>query len=229
MGNKKEDQRDQRRLSKVFQMKPRPRRSDNLVAPAKASITTASSSPLIASPNELAPITAKTPKTEELVESTRITITSGISTELTPRSTEINDFTSGRMAHHEISPHLDESTQTPNSRDRASTAIRYEKAVKQLKDSLKRGQSNWECFDLPDFDVSQNSLFPQLGDSILRILDERKSSIEDVSFWSKCKHAIERIFTATSPFTKIFLQAVSQGQSVRHEIYTTDVTDNSPV
>ena len=225
MGNDKQRQGGQRRFSNVFKVKPRTRRSDDSVKPPTVSIALTAPFPLTTSPNEIAPTTVRIPKIdEEPVEPTRI---ADNSMEFKPYDTETNDdFASGQR---ENSPHLGKSVQRSNSRDRVRTEIRYVEAVKQLQESLKRRQANWESFNSPEFDISPNDPFPQTRDRIMRIIDERKGSIKNVNFWSKGKQAMERIFTATSPFAKTFLQAASQGQLVLLRNLKADVIDTSPI
>jgi hypothetical protein len=99
--------------------------------------------------------------------------------------------------------------------DRERTEERYDKAIAQLEESLKLRRPNWEALKIPDFKkLPETQSLPQLQVEIKKLLDARKTPIKAQTFWSKSKITMERIFTATSPFAKNFLQIAKEGVQV---------------
>ena len=99
--------------------------------------------------------------------------------------------------------------------DRERTEKRYEDATAQLKKSLNISRRHWQTFEIPNFgNISENDPIPQLREQIQKTLVARMNSVKDRDFWSKGKNIIERVFTATSPFAKKFLEIAKEGQSV---------------
>lgn len=104
--------------------------------------------------------------------------------------------------------------------DRKRTEQRYNEAVKKLENALKLRPSNWEAFETPNLaDISDNDPIPQLRAALDKMLDSRKSSIKNQDVWSKCKKTMTQIFTAMSPFAKIFLQIAKDAQAVYPAIH----------
>lgn len=100
--------------------------------------------------------------------------------------------------------------------DRQRTESRYKAAAKNLEHTLRVRGSMWESFDLPilTLDLSKNDPIPQLRAQIQSTLEARKKMLKKNSFWEKGKSIVERTFTATSPFAKIFLTIAKEGQAV---------------
>jgi hypothetical protein len=104
--------------------------------------------------------------------------------------------------------------------DRERTKSRYEKAAKDLEKSLKLCQRDWQPFDLPKFDdILNNDALPDMQEAVTNMLNVREQSMKNPDFWSKRKGTIKRIFSATSPFAKSFLQVAKQGSSVPHSLF----------
>ena len=94
---------------------------------------------------------------------------------------------------------------------------RYKEAANLLNESIKARQGSWGSFaDLPgltgepgDFDDAK------FRKSIDLALASKEAAIKDRQSWSKCRHTVECIFAALSPFAKNFLTIASNAQSVR--------------
>lgn len=108
-----------------------------------------------------------------------------------------------------------QSTHDPE--DRRRTAKRYEDALQQLEESLKFKfrDINWQPIEIPKFnDFTDKDPFPQMRADVENLIDQRNESSNNRGFWSKCKHIMETIFTATSPFAKNLLQIAKEGSAV---------------
>ena len=104
--------------------------------------------------------------------------------------------------------------------DQERTKLRYEKAAKALAKSLKLCQRDWPPFELPKFnDVVNDDVLPDVQEAIEKMLNAREQSMKNPDFWSKRKRTITRIFSATSPFAKSFLQIAKAGSSVLRSNY----------
>src|SRR5271154_5619707 len=103
--------------------------------------------------------------------------------------------------------------------DRERTLERYREATKLLEDTVKgRGKEwgkEWGVFDFPELKGEPES-FDDSGfkDRIDTVLRARRDAMNDRTVLGKCGHALQRVFTAFSPFAKNFLTIASQGQSV---------------
>jgi hypothetical protein len=101
------------------------------------------------------------------------------------------------------------------SGDRQRTKARYIEATKSLEEVIKGCRSQWGSFDFPELrGEPENPNDSQFKHKINMILDAQKSGIKDQSAWEKCKHTIQCVFSALSPFAKNFLMIVTQGQPV---------------
>src|SRR5277367_1617284 len=100
--------------------------------------------------------------------------------------------------------------------DRQRTEARYKLAAKKLEDALGIRGAKWRAFDLPKvtLDVSKTDPVPQLRQQIQSTLEARKNMVENPGFWERGKRIVERTFTATSPFAKVFLSIAQEGQQV---------------
>jgi len=101
----------------------------------------------------------------------------------------------------------------PGLRDYERSRSRYTVAAKQLKNSLELGRAKWEGFASPDVDGISETIVQMQGNLEL-ILNTWKVSRENPNLWSKGKHMVTQIFTATSPFFKNFLTVALNAQSV---------------
>jgi len=101
----------------------------------------------------------------------------------------------------------------PGLIDYERSRSRYTEAVKQLKESLELGQAKWEGFASPDVDCVSETIVQMRGD-LESMLNTWKVSRENPNLWSKGKHMVTQIFTATSPFFKNFLTVAINAQSV---------------
>ena len=104
--------------------------------------------------------------------------------------------------------------------DRERTITRYKEAANVLQEAIKSRQGSWELFDLQgltgepaDFDDAQ------FRDKINLSIVSKGPHMKDQHSWSKCKQAIECIFTALSPFAKNFLKIAKDVQSVCPLLY----------
>jgi hypothetical protein len=132
-------------------------------------------------------------------------------------SGELTDHTHS-VLHPEDSTHFsnegEEIRKPIDFGDRERTKARYEKAANKLKKSLSHCGENWGLFDIPEFnDIADNALL-QIEETVENMLTAREKSMKNSEFWSKKKHAIQRIFTMVSPFAKNLLQIAKQGSSV---------------
>jgi hypothetical protein len=99
--------------------------------------------------------------------------------------------------------------------DRERTLERYREATKLLEDTVKGRGKEWGVFDFPELTGEPES-FDDSGfeDKIDTVLRARRDAVKDRTALGKCGHALQRAFTAFSPFAKNFLTIASQGQSV---------------
>ena len=104
-----------------------------------------------------------------------------------------------------------------NSRpDTARTQERYETAVKQLKDALKVLHEDWKTFQFSEVEqLSEKEDAVKLQAEINKVLEARKSSLQNRTNWAKCKGVVELVFTTLSPFAKNILGVAANIQSVR--------------
>ena len=102
--------------------------------------------------------------------------------------------------------------------DTRRTEIRYDKAVRNLKEALALPHSDWEVFQPPAFeDITNYDSLAQLQADVTRVLDTRQAtcaSPQNRKLWSLGKRAIERSFVAISPVAKNVLQILKEGSSV---------------
>jgi hypothetical protein len=99
--------------------------------------------------------------------------------------------------------------------DRERTKSRYEKAAKDLEKSLKLCQGDWQPLELPKFnDIVDSDALPDVQRAIANMFNAREHAMKNPDFWTKSKGIVKRIFSATSPFAKSFLQIARQGCSV---------------
>ena len=124
-------------------------------------------------------------------------------------------------------PSTNESQQTTHDfGDRERTKSRYEKAAKDLEKSLKLCQRDWQPFELPKFnDIVDSDALPDVQGAIENMLNAREHAMQNPDFWSKRKRTIKRIFSATSPFAKSFLQIAREGSSVLCSIILSLIED----
>jgi hypothetical protein len=101
----------------------------------------------------------------------------------------------------------------PRLGDYERSRSRYTEAVKQLKESLELGRAQWEGFASPDVDGVSETIV-QMRRDLESMLNTWKVSRENPNLWSKGKHMVTQIFTATSPFFKNFLTVALNSQSV---------------
>ena len=99
--------------------------------------------------------------------------------------------------------------------DRARALERYREATKVLEDTVKGCSKEWGVFDFPELKGEPESVDDSgFKDKIDTVLRARRDAVNDRTVLGKCGHALQRAFTAFSPFAKNFLTIASQGQSV---------------
>lgn len=104
--------------------------------------------------------------------------------------------------------------------DRERALARYREATNVLSRSIENRPPQWGSFDLPglagdpeDFDDAQ------FRNKINLVITSKEASIKDRKSLSKCRNAIECLFTALSPFSKNFLTIAKEGQSVPSPLF----------
>jgi|SRR5277367_5533333 len=99
--------------------------------------------------------------------------------------------------------------------DRERTLERYREATKLLENTVKGRGKEWGVFDFPELKGEPES-FDDSGfkDKIDTILQARRDAVKDRTALGMCGHALQRAFTAFSPFAKNFLTIASKAQSV---------------
>jgi hypothetical protein len=99
--------------------------------------------------------------------------------------------------------------------DTTRTQERYEKAVEQLNNAVKVGRNDWKAFQFSDMEkLSERQDTVKLQVEINKVLEARKSSLQNKTNWGKCKGIIELVFSTLSPFVKNVLGVAINIQSV---------------
>jgi len=106
--------------------------------------------------------------------------------------------------------------------DQERTLERYREATKLLEDTVKGCSKEWGVFDFPELKGEPESVDDSgFKDKIDTVLRNRRDAVKDRTALGKCGHALQRMFTAFSPFVKNFLTIASQGQSVLASLFKT--------
>lgn len=94
-------------------------------------------------------------------------------------------------------------------------AAQYLKAAKALEEVVNGCKSGWGSFDFPELKGEPiNPADSQFKHKIDMVLEAQKGTLKDQTAWEKCKHTVQCVFTALSPFAKNFLTIAAQAQSV---------------
>ncbi len=102
-----------------------------------------------------------------------------------------------------------------NYDDRQRAQIRYKEAATELNEAIKSRKGSWGSFDLEELSGEPEGLDDaQFKNKINATLIAREKSIKDKKGWSNVTYAVECVFTALSPFAKIFLTVANNAQSV---------------
>jgi hypothetical protein len=103
--------------------------------------------------------------------------------------------------------------------DRQRVQSRYKEAAIQLKDAIKIRKGPWGSFDFEELSGEPEGFDDaQFKNKINAALISRETSIKDRNGWSKFTDAIERVFTAFSPFAKNFLTVAKNADAVYQAI-----------
>src|ERR1700737_1865004 len=99
--------------------------------------------------------------------------------------------------------------------NRRRATAQYLKAAKALEEVVNGCKSQWGSFDFPELRGEPiNPTDSQFKLKIETVLEAQKSNFKDQSAWEKCKHTVQCVFSALSPFAKNFLTIAAQAQSV---------------
>ena len=75
---------------------------------------------------------------------------------------------------------------------------------------------DWKTFQFSEVEqLSEKEDAVKLQAEINKVLEARKSSLQNRTNWSKCKGVVELVFTTLSPFAKNILGVAANIQSVR--------------
>ena len=100
--------------------------------------------------------------------------------------------------------------------DRERSRERYREASQLLHDAVK-GKDKWGAFDFPDLKGEPEGFCDsEFKNKINAVLQSRKESMQGLSGWKKCEHAVQCAFTAFSPFAKNFLTIAKEALQVHH-------------
>jgi hypothetical protein len=102
------------------------------------------------------------------------------------------------------------------SGDSRRATTRYLEAAKTLEKVVNHCKSQWGSFDFPELKGEPiNPTDLQFKHKIDTVLEAQKSALKDQTAWEKCKHTIQCVFSALSPFAKNFLAIAANAQSVQ--------------
>jgi hypothetical protein len=102
------------------------------------------------------------------------------------------------------------------SGDSQRATARYLEAAKALEEVVNGCKSQWGSFDFPDLKGEPiNPTDLEFKHKIDTVLEVQKSALKDQTAWEKCKHTIQCVFSALSPFAKNFLAIAANAQSVQ--------------
>lgn len=102
------------------------------------------------------------------------------------------------------------------SGDSRRATTRYLEAAKALEEVVNGCKSQWGSFDFPELKGEPiNPTDLQFKHKIDTVLEAQKSALKDQTAWEKCKHTIQCVFSALSPFAKNFLAIATHIQSVQ--------------
>jgi hypothetical protein len=97
---------------------------------------------------------------------------------------------------------------------------RYKDAADQLKEAIKARKDTWGSFDFDELSGEPEGFDDsQFKTKINAVLTSREASIKDKAGWSKLTYAVERVFTACSPFAKNCLIVAKNAQSVMRFLF----------
>lgn len=80
--------------------------------------------------------------------------------------------------------------------------------------SLKGAPDEWGAFEFPELNAIPEENIAMLQEQITKTLDARKEAKDNPTKWKTCKVIIEDVFTAMSPFAKVFLSVAKEGAAV---------------
>jgi|SRR5277367_1332056 hypothetical protein len=103
--------------------------------------------------------------------------------------------------------------QSPGAvRDRNTTLLKYQEAVKELEHALKGAGEVWGNFKTTKFsgNASQTDTILELQNRINETLDAQDTARTNPEGWEKAKQVMKTVFIATSPFAKVFLMVAKQ-------------------
>jgi hypothetical protein len=105
------------------------------------------------------------------------------------------------------------------SGDRRRATTRYLQAAKALEGVVNGCKSQWGSFNFPELKGEPlNPTDLQFKRRIDTVLEAQKGGLKDQAAWEKCKHAIQCVFSALSPFAKNFLAIAANAQSVQSSV-----------
>ena len=105
------------------------------------------------------------------------------------------------------------------SGDSRRARTRYLEAAKALEEVVSGCKSQWGSFDFPELKGEPiNPTDLQFKHKIDTVLEAQKSALKDQTAWEKCKHTIQCVFSALSPFAKNFLTIAANAQSVQSHV-----------
>jgi hypothetical protein len=100
------------------------------------------------------------------------------------------------------------------SGDSQRATTRYLEAARALEKVVKGCKSEWGSFDFPELKGEPiNPTDLHFKHKIDTVLEARKGALKNQTAWKKCKHTIQCIFSALSPFAKNFLTIAQSVQS----------------
>ena len=99
--------------------------------------------------------------------------------------------------------------------DTERTRLRYVEAVKLLDDAVKG--SPWGFFGFPELKGEPQEFDdPEFREKINFAMEARKSSVDNLTAWWKCKDAVGHFCKSFSPFAKNFLAVTKDASAVKY-------------
>jgi hypothetical protein len=118
-------------------------------------------------------------------------------------------------------PSNEEDTLIPGvSSDTQRAHARYIDAAKLLEQAIKDfAGSRKQQFEFPELKGEPDFNDVAFREKFNTALEAFKPAGKNIGTWGKCRHALQSLFTALSPFSKNFLQIAIQGAAVFIKVF----------
>ena len=108
------------------------------------------------------------------------------------------------------------------SHDRQRAVTGYLAAVEALQKAVQGRHNHWELFAFPSLKLKgelEDLDAAQFKQKLNEVFEARENTMKNRERLAQCGHALASIFTAFSPFAKIFLAIAKDAQSVTCHTY----------